>query len=56
MSTRIFSSDHNDGTFPHVNSPALLALELVDRAQDVTESSSRLEVQETLGLNVEEQQ
>lgn len=43
-------------TFPRVDSPALLALKLVDRAQDVTEASSRLEIQETLGLNVEEQQ
>ena len=33
-----------------VTSPSLLALELVDRPQDVTERSSRLEILETLCL------
>lgn len=37
--------------FPQINSPPLLALKLVDRPQDVTESTSCLEIQETLGLN-----
>ena len=32
------------------DSPALLALELVGRPEDVTESSSGFEIQERLGL------
>lgn len=44
------------GKLPQVNSPALLALEFVDRSQDVTESTSCLEIQETLGLRMEESQ
>lgn len=35
--------------------PALLTLELVDGAQDVTESAARLEIQETLGLRTGEE-
>lgn len=36
--------------FKNHNSPALLTLKLVHRPQDVTEGTSRLEVQETLSL------
>lgn len=39
-----------------VDSPPLLTLKLVDRPQDVTESTSGLEVEETFGLKAAEQQ
>lgn len=39
----------------NINSPSLLALELVDRPQDVTESPSCLEIKEAFGLKMAEQ-
>jgi len=38
------------GAYNRPHSPALLTLELVDGAQDVTEGTACLEVQETLRL------
>lgn len=39
-----------------VNLPPLLALELVDWSQDVTQGTPCLKIQETLGLNTQKQQ